>query len=61
MEEQSKVGQATDDYMAHALCTLDNLGYRRRVCIDYYFSSAQIVIRTHSNVTLQSSACLIPK
>jgi len=34
------------------LCALNNLGYRHWVCINYYFSSAQIVTRKHSNVAL---------
>ena len=39
--------------MAHALCALNNLGYRHtlRICNIYCFSTARIVARMRLNVT----------
>jgi len=35
MGKQGTAGQATDNNTAHALCMLDNLGYRHWVWINY--------------------------
>jgi hypothetical protein len=43
-----RVGQVTDDNMAHVLCMLDNKGYRHtlRMCNTYCISTATLVTRT---------------
>jgi len=40
--------KATDDYMEHAHCMLNNLGYRRTLimCHTYFFSTVTMVKRT---------------
>jgi hypothetical protein len=45
---------ATDDNTAHALCTLDTLGYKHtlRICNSYCFSTAAVITRTLLNATL---------
>jgi len=45
VEKYCRAGQATDDKIVHALCTLDNYGYRHtfRICNTYCFSSAMMV------------------
>ena len=54
MEKCSTTEQATDDNVAHALCMLDNEGYRNtpRICITYCFFLATVVMRTRLNLTL---------
>jgi hypothetical protein len=54
MEKYCTPGQATDDNMAHAHCTLDTKGYRHtlRICNTYCFSIATMVARTRFIVTL---------
>ena len=41
MEKYCRVGQATDDNMAHAHCMFDTKGYKYTIriglCISYYF------------------------
>ena len=47
MEKYVTAGQATDDNIAHALCTLDNEGYKHtlRLCNTYCVSTATMVSR----------------
>jgi hypothetical protein len=54
VKRRCRAGQATDDYMAYAHCTLDNYGYRytHRICKPYCFSTATIVRRTCLGVKL---------
>ena len=54
MEKYCRAGQATDDKMGHAHCSLDTLGYKHklRICNTYCFSTATMVMRTHLSVTL---------
>jgi hypothetical protein len=49
-----RVGQATDDNIAHAHCILDTQGskHTRRICNIYCFSTATMVALTRLNVTL---------
>jgi len=54
VEKYCKKGQATDDNMAHARCTLNNQGYKHRNTVynTYCFSAGTLVARTRLNVTL---------
>jgi len=49
----STAGQATNDSTAHALCVLDNQGYRHtlRIYKTYCFSTATVVTRTRLDIT----------
>jgi len=49
-----RVGQATNDNMAHAHCTVGNSGHKDtlRICNTYCFSTATVVARPSLNVTL---------
>jgi len=53
-ENQSTTGQVTDDNKTHAPGMLDNYGYTHnlKTCNIYFFSTAEMVTRTHHNVTL---------
>jgi hypothetical protein len=53
VERYNGATQATDGNTAHALCMLDNYGYRHtlRICNNYCFSPAIMVAQTHLNVT----------
>jgi len=54
VEKYCRVGQATNENTAHALCMIDTEGYRQalRICYTDCFSSATMVARTRLNVTL---------
>jgi len=47
VEKYGTAVQATDDSIAHALCTLDNEGYKHtlRLCNTHCFSTATVVSR----------------
>jgi hypothetical protein len=49
-----RAGQATDENTAHALCLLNNSGYKHTltICNIYCFSTATVVARKRLNVTL---------
>jgi hypothetical protein len=55
VEKYGRAVEDTDDNMAHAVCMLDNVGYRRtlRICNIYCFSRVAIVTRTRLNVTFR--------
>jgi hypothetical protein len=59
VEKYYRAGQATDDKVAHAHCTLDTLRYKHtlRICNTYCFSTATIVAQMRLNVTY--IACLV--
>jgi len=52
MEKYCRSGQATDDNMAHADCTLDRLTHTIIICNINYFSTATNVVRAHLSVRL---------
>jgi len=54
VEKYSRVGQATDDNLAHALCKLDTWGYIHtlRICAANYFFPSIIFKQIRFNVTL---------
>jgi hypothetical protein len=58
-----KVGQATDDNMAHAHCMLDTRGYKHTLtlCNTYCFSTVTMVSRKHHSVTSHelNNVCLV--
>jgi len=49
-----RIGQATDENMAHAHCVMETYGYKHifRVCYTYCFSISTMVARKRLNVTL---------
>jgi len=53
MWEKPRIGQATDENMAHEHCMMDTYGYKHIliVCNTYCFSISTMVARTHLNVT----------
>jgi hypothetical protein len=55
VEKYCRVGQATDDSMAHAHCVLDNEGYKHAltICNTYCVTTKIMVARTRLYVTLQ--------
>jgi hypothetical protein len=55
VEKYGSAGQATDENMAHALCTLDIQGYKHtlRIRNTYCFSTATMVTQTRLIVTLR--------
>ena len=59
VEKVYRAGQATDDNTAHALCMLNNYGYKHTlgICNIYCFSAATMVARPRLNVTLYCLAC----
>lgn len=55
MKKYCIAGQATDDNVAHADCTLDTLGYKYKLLgkyNTYCFSTATVVAQTCLNVIL---------
>jgi hypothetical protein len=54
VEKYSRAGDATDENMGRALCTLDILGYKHilKVCNTCFFPTATMVARTRPIVTL---------
>ena len=63
VEKYCTARQARDDSKAHALCMLENSGYRQtlRMCNTYVFSTATMVTRTRFIITLyvQCLSCII--
>ena len=52
VEKYCRVGQATDDNMAHAHCMLDNQGYTHTIYNTHCFSTATMIARTHLSVMI---------
>jgi hypothetical protein len=54
VENYCRVGQSTDDNMAHIHCIQDNQGYKPTltICNTYCFSTATVVARTLLSVML---------
>ena len=63
MEKYFRAGQVTGDNMAHAHFTLDTSSYKHTltICNNYCFSTATVIVRTHSNVTLYVHCPSCPK
>jgi hypothetical protein len=57
----SQTGHRWQYNTAHALCVLDNYGYRHtlRMCNTYCFSTATVVTRTHQVLCYTYSACVV--
>ena len=61
MKKYCTTRQATNDNMAHVHCMLDTSGYKHilRSCNAHCFSTTTTIARTHLNVTLTYTACLV--